>query len=110
MNKFSDRLKTFRKYTGLKQEEFALKIGVEQASISHWENGRNMPDLEAAILILKAFPELNVFWLAKDEGEMLIKANAEIGQESKNKRLADFYKKQSERFAELLALKGIDLE
>ena len=34
-----------RKEKNLTQEEFAEKLGVNNRSVSRWENGQNMPDL-----------------------------------------------------------------
>ena len=37
------RLKIFREQNGLKQKELALKMGVEQNTISQWESGERLP-------------------------------------------------------------------
>lgn len=34
---------TYLETSGLKQHEFALKIGVTQARVSHWINGARVP-------------------------------------------------------------------
>lgn len=39
-------LKTCREKVGLRQHELAQKLGSDQGRISHYENGRRMPDLE----------------------------------------------------------------
>lgn len=36
-------LRDWRKATGMKQEALAHLLGVSQAAISHWENGRDIP-------------------------------------------------------------------
>ena len=44
-------LKELRKEKGLTQEQFAEIIGVSNRSISRWETGSNMPDLDLLIFI-----------------------------------------------------------
>lgn len=39
------RLKELRKEARMNQQEVADAVNVNQRVISHWENGRNMPDL-----------------------------------------------------------------
>lgn len=36
-------LRDWRKATGVKQEALAQMLGVSQAAVSHWENGRDIP-------------------------------------------------------------------
>lgn len=36
-------LRDWRKATGVKQDTLALMLGVSQAAVSHWENGRDIP-------------------------------------------------------------------
>ncbi|MCI8410674.1 MAG: helix-turn-helix transcriptional regulator [Lachnospiraceae bacterium] len=42
-------LKELRKGKGLTQERLSEKLGVTSRSISRWENGVNMPDLDLVI-------------------------------------------------------------
>ena len=44
-------LKELRKEKGITQEQFAEIIGVSSRSVSRWETGSNMPDLDVLILI-----------------------------------------------------------
>ena len=44
-------LKELRKEKGITQEQFAEIIGVSSRSLSRWETGSNMPDLDVLILI-----------------------------------------------------------
>lgn len=94
MTSFGERLEIFRKHTGLGQKEFAKKFGSDQASVSHWENNRNVPDLPTAISLLKAYPELNIFWLVDGEGEMLRSDSNNTEPSDKYKRLADTWKQK----------------
>jgi transcriptional regulator with XRE-family HTH domain len=110
MKSFGERLKAFRKHTGLDQKEFAKRFGSDQGSVSHWEGGRNVPDLPTAISILKAFPDLNIFWLVDGEGEMIIMATSEKDSTNRDKIVADFYKKKYDALLEKALIQGLDIE
>lgn len=51
---FSENLIQLRKIRGMTQEELAEKIGVSRQSLSKWENGDAIPDLENAGKIAQA--------------------------------------------------------
>lgn len=44
-------LKVLRKQKGLTQEQIAEKFNVSSRTVSRWENGKNMPDLDVLIEI-----------------------------------------------------------
>ena len=46
---------TLRKYKGLTQEQLGEKLGVTNKTISRWENGNYMPDVEMLSLLSKEF-------------------------------------------------------
>ncbi|MGH6980002.1 MAG: helix-turn-helix domain-containing protein [Stellaceae bacterium] len=43
-------VKAIREKTGLSQEEFALRYGLEVASLRNWEQGRTQPELAVRVL------------------------------------------------------------
>lgn len=47
--KIGNYLKTVRKNKGLTQEELAEKLGVSRRSVSRWETGANLPDIDLMI-------------------------------------------------------------
>lgn len=47
----ADRLQHLRKTKGLSQEALADKLGVARQSVSKWESGQSLPDLEKLILL-----------------------------------------------------------
>lgn len=49
--KIGSFLKELRRDTGITQEQFAEKLGVSSRTISRWETGSNMPDLDILIQI-----------------------------------------------------------
>lgn len=56
--KFSQALRSLRRQRGLTQGELAAKVGVNQSTISFWENGSETPTIEHVILLALALPEL----------------------------------------------------
>lgn len=51
---FASRLKAARERLGLNQTELARLIGVEQQQINRWEAGRNVPNIETAVILARA--------------------------------------------------------
>lgn len=46
MNSFSEELLSARKAKNMTQEQLAAALNVTRSTVSHWENGRNEPDME----------------------------------------------------------------
>lgn len=63
------RLQYLLELEGLTQAQFADRIGVGRASISHILNGRNKPGYEIISSILKKFPSINPDWLILGQGK-----------------------------------------
>jgi len=88
------RLRELRKRKGLKQEELAEKIGVEPATISNIENGKNYPsmtNLENILNVLDySFTEI-FDYEHKNTNENLIYQINEIIKNHPDK-IEDFYK------------------
>ena len=49
--KIGEFLKELRKQKGLTQEQFAEIVNVSNRTVSRWENGNNLPDLDILIEI-----------------------------------------------------------
>lgn len=64
------RLELFLKEEGLSKSEFAEKINVSKAIVSHIISGRNQPGRKFIINTMAAFPNLNIDWLLHGKGEM----------------------------------------
>ncbi|MDE7422964.1 MAG: helix-turn-helix domain-containing protein [Lachnospiraceae bacterium] len=71
-------LKELRKEKGLTQEQLSEKLGVTNRSISRWENGVNMPDLDLVIEIVNYFNvSIEEFLLGERRTEMVDKKTEE---------------------------------
>ena len=66
-----DRIKELMLEFGLTSTQFADKVEVPRAVISHIISGRNKHSLEVATKIITAFPDVSLNWLLLGEGEML---------------------------------------
>lgn len=53
--KVGKQLARLRRQAGLTQEQLGAKLGVTNKSISRWENGNSMPDIEMVGLLAKEF-------------------------------------------------------
>jgi len=53
--KFGEDIKKCRKDAGFSQKEIAKKLGLNQSSISDWENDISRPDLETIFELCKIF-------------------------------------------------------
>ncbi len=52
---FKDNLITLRKLKQLSQEDVAEKTGVSRQTLSKWENGESLPDIEKAKILADIF-------------------------------------------------------
>jgi transcriptional regulator with XRE-family HTH domain len=47
-SRLADRLNAYRRLRGLSQRELALRLGVDESTVWHWERGKSKPDREHA--------------------------------------------------------------
>ena len=66
--KFIVRLEKIMNYYNLSAAAFADKVGVQRSSISHLLTGRNKPSLEFVMKVVRAYPEVNLYWLLNGKG------------------------------------------
>lgn len=64
------RLKQFLAAENITQSQFADKIEVVRASVSHVLSGRNNPSYEFIRSIMSKYPTLNIEWLMFGKGKM----------------------------------------
>ncbi|MFH6603750.1 helix-turn-helix domain-containing protein [Maribacter algicola] len=65
---FIKRLEEIFHYHGISASVFADRINVQRSSISHLLSGRNKPSLEFVLKVVKAFPEVDLYWLLQGKG------------------------------------------
>lgn len=69
VEEFAKRLKIIIDYYEISAALLAEKIEVQRSSISHILSGRNKPSLDFVLKILKAFPEVELYWLLNGVGK-----------------------------------------
>jgi len=65
---FAERLQQIIKFHSLSASAFADTIGVQRSGISHLLSGRNKPSLDFVLKVVKAFPEVDLYWLLNGKG------------------------------------------
>lgn len=63
-------------YSNLSRLEFASRLGISNAVLSHISSGRNKASIDLVMGILTHFPEISSDWLLLEKGEMLRQDNA----------------------------------
>lgn len=64
------RLQQFLSAENMTQSEFADRIGIARASVSHILAGRNKPSIEMIQKLSESFPSLNLDWFINGNGKM----------------------------------------
>lgn len=81
-----ERLKEMRKAAGLTQEQAAEKIMVSRVTLSHWENGRSLPDI-ASLISLSDIYNVSLDELVKEDSKMTDKVKRDSKNADANARL-----------------------
>lgn len=68
-------------YYDLSAASFADKIEVGRSSISHLLSGRNKPSLDFVMKIVKAFPEVELYWLLNGKGSFPKRTESVVKEE-----------------------------
>ena len=66
----SDKILNLRKENGLSQEAFAERLGVSRQSVSKWESGAAMPDIDKIVSISEIFGVTTDYLLKEDTPEI----------------------------------------
>lgn len=64
------RLLAFLKAENISQTDFADRIGISRAAVSHILSGRNKPGFDIISRIVHQFPTLSAEWLIAGTGKM----------------------------------------
>lgn len=91
---FTIRLKELLEYFNESASGFSEKIDVQRSNISHIMSGRNKPSLDFILKILKAYPDINLYWLLNGKGNMIknLPNNSEVPtlfENNENQKLID---------------------
>lgn len=62
---FAEKLIIHRKRMGLSQEQLAERLGVTRQSVSKWESGASVPELQKLVLLSELF-QVSIDYLVKD--------------------------------------------
>lgn len=89
--KLGEKILSYRKKIGLSQEELGDKVGVSRQTVSKWEIGQTIPELEKMILLAKEF-ETTIDELVKDENELEQNENQVKTEKQKNNKLVKLFK------------------
>jgi DNA-binding XRE family transcriptional regulator len=100
---FGSRLKEFRATTGLNQEEFGKKIGLARTTISNVEIDKYVINVQNLILLIQAFPKLNIYWLLINMGNMIRTTDVD---DVKIEFLGELLREKDERIKALEELLG----
>lgn len=73
----SEKICNLRKQNGWSQEELAEKLDISRQSVSKWENGTSIPDLDK-IIKLSALFEVSTDYLLKDDTDSTISPKTEM--------------------------------
>lgn len=80
------RLKEARKNTGMTQEQVAERIMVSRVTLSHWENGKSLPDI-ASLINLSNLYNISLDELVKGDSKMTDKVKKDAKNSQVNSRL-----------------------
>lgn len=81
-----ERLKEARKKAGMTQDQVAEQIMVSRVTVSHWENGKTLPDI-ASLISLSDLYEISLDKLLKGDPKMEEKVRKDAKDLRNYKRL-----------------------
>ena len=81
----SEKLKEARQKAGMTQDQVAEKIMVSRVTISHWENGKTLPDI-VSLISLSDLYSISLDELVKGDSKMVEKVRKDA-KDANNKRL-----------------------
>ena len=82
----SERLKAARQSAGMTQDQVAEKIMVSRVTVSHWENGKSLPDI-VSLMSLSDLYSISLDELVKGDSKMTEKVKKDAKDANNNKRL-----------------------
>jgi transcriptional regulator with XRE-family HTH domain len=80
----SNKIFELRKANGMSQEQLAEKIGVSRQSISRWESGESVPEIERLVEMSKVFEVSTDYLLKQSEVDDLTIRTQRLEKEQEN--------------------------
>ena len=82
----SEKLKEARQKSGMTQDQVAEKIMVSRVTVSHWENGKSLPDI-VSLISLSDLYGISLDELVKGDSKMTEKVRKDAKDADNNRRL-----------------------
>lgn len=82
----NERLRDARKKAGLTQDQVAEKVMVSRVTVSHWENGKSLPDI-ASLINLSNLYQISLDELLKGDPKMENKVKKDAKDLQNNQKL-----------------------
>lgn len=97
MMNLSNKIYEMRKAQGLSQEQLAEKLGVSRQSVSKWESGESMPELEHLVEISKLF-NISTDYLLKESEVDELTIRTEMLEKQQQTLLSEAEKAERKRY------------
>ena len=81
----SEKLKEERQKAGMTQDQVAEKIMASRVTVSHWENGKSLPDI-VSLISLSDLYSISLDELAKGDSKMVEKVMAMTKRTVRNRQ------------------------
>lgn len=94
----AEKIMTLRKQKGWSQEELADRLDISRQSVSKWEGGMSVPEIDKIVAMSSLFG-VSTDYLLKDEAEKEILSRPEEEEEKKSARVVS--QEEAENFMEL---------
>lgn len=96
----SEKIMELRKKKGWSQEELAEKLDISRQSVSKWESGASIPDIDRILALSRLF-EVSTDYLLKDELQLDVASSVEPSEDNQEQTTRSISMEEANRFMEL---------
>lgn len=96
----SEKIMELRKKKGWSQEELAEKLDISRQSVSKWESGGSIPDIDRILTLSRLF-EVSTDYLLKDELQLDVASSVEPSEDNQEQTTRSISMEEANRFMEL---------
>lgn len=96
----SEKIMELRKKKGWSQEELAEKLEISRQSVSIWESGASIPDIDRILALSRLF-EVSTDYLLKDELQLDAASSVEAPEDNQEQTTRSVSLEEADRFMEL---------